>query len=665
MGLQDDLATHATQDGRIGELITPLGKDVLLLRHFGGTEGLGELFEFQVEAVSEQKTVNFDQALGQACTVRLKPAEGGGEPQVLNEIPVQRQPIGQDGTGSSGQPRVFNGILVQAQQLEPIGDLFHYRLVLRPWLALLGYKADCRIFLDKDVKEIIQDVFSKGGFNDFSFRTTEDYDKIPYCVQYRETDLAFVSRLMEQYGIYYFFEYSDNPGKHTMVLVDSYSSLKKNPQAPTLPYMQPDRRQMERSEYLGDWISERRFRTGKITFNDYNYLKPNTELLANKEGSENYTHSKLEVYDYPGKYDEKSKGDKFVKIRLEGEQCLDHRRYVDGYAASLFPGSLTTVQQHPLDSENIEFLVVRCSHWYGTQEYRTRGGHEISEKYHGVYEFLPSDHPFRMLPVTPKPRIYGIHTAKVVGKKGEESQEISTDENGHIWVQFYWDREPQLTCPIRCSQVWSGPQWGEQFIPRIGMEVVVQFLEGDPDRPLVTGCVYNGNNKFPYDLPANKTQSGLKSDSSKGHNGYNEFMFEDLKGSEFIRMHAEKDHLVKIENDQTGAVLGKQTWTVTGDRSWTMQQGNDNMELQLGDQTIKLDLGSQNVQAMQAINLSVCMGMSTIQITPASITISSPIINLSGEAMININAPLVNVGAVLMTPSLIAGAGICSGLPII
>ena len=162
-----------------------------------------------------------------------------------------------------------------------------------------------------------------------------------------------------------------------------------------------------------------------------------------------------------------------------------------------------------------------------------------------------SDRPFRSLPLTPKPRIYGIQTAKVVTKKGEDGEEISTDEHGRIWVKFYWDREPQKTCPIRVAQVWASKQWGGQFIPRIDMEVVVEFLEGDPDRPLVTGCVFNGDNKYPYTLPDNKTQSGLKSDSSKGHNGYNEFMFEDKKGSEDIRMHAEKDHDVTIKDTQT------------------------------------------------------------------------------------------------------------------
>jgi len=252
-----------------------------------------------------------------------------------------------------------------------------------------------------------------------------------------------------------------------------------------------------------------------------------------------------------------------------------------------------------------------------------------------------------MLPLTPKPRVLGIETAKVVGKKGEDSEEISTDENGHIWVQFYWDREPQKSCPIRVAQCWSGKQWGEQHIPRVGMEVVVEFLEGDPDRPLVTGCVYNGDNKYPYDLPGNKTQSGWKSDSSKGHNGYNELMFEDKKGSEVVRFHAQKDLDSVIENDETRKVGNNQTGTVVNNRSWTIQQGNDTIEVQLGNQTITIDAGTQTVDAMQGITLSVCMGLSTIQITPASISIISPEIDLTAETTINITAPVINLTGVV------------------
>jgi len=608
-----------TQDGHIGELITPLGKDVLVLQRFDGFEGLGELFEFHIDALSEQENINFDKALGRSCTIKLKTYEE--------------------------KTRIFDGILTEAQWVEKVEDYYHYRLVLRPWFALLDHKADCRIFLDKNVKDIIKGVFTKGGFNDYEFKTTGDYDTIPYCVQYRETDLAFCSRMMEKYGIYYFFKHSE--GKHTMVLADSRSSHEANPDAPKLPYNPLGTPELDLQQRLGAWASQRRFCTGRVTFNDYDYLKPPKKLLASNEASANYARSQLEVYDYPGKHDEENKGKNFSKFRLEAEQCFDHRRLIEGDAPSMFAGGLVTVEKHSTSAENREYLVVRCNHSYGTQQYRAGTPDASSEIYQGVYEFLPSDVPFRMLPLTPKPRVLGIETAKVVGKKGEDSEEISTDENGHIWVQFYWDREPQKSCPIRVAQCWSGKQWGEQHIPRVGMEVVVEFLEGDPDRPLVTGCVYNGDNKYPYELPGNKTQSGWKSDSSKGHNGYNELMFEDKKGSEVVRFHAQKDLDSVIENDETRKVGNNQTGTVVNNRSWTIQQGNDTIEVQLGNQTITIDAGTQTVDAMQGITLSVCMGLSTIQITPASISIISPEINLTAETTINITAPVINLTGVV------------------
>jgi type VI secretion system secreted protein VgrG len=632
------MAGKLTQDKRVAKLTTPLGRDVVVLSSFHGTEGLGELFEYTLEVLSEEENIDFDKAIGQACTVKLD-AYGGKE-------------------------RFFNGILTLARWAEKQDDYYKYHLVLRPWFFLLGYKADCRIFLDKNVKDIIQEVFTKAGFNDFEFRTNADYDNIPYCVQYRETDLAFCSRLMEEYGIYFFYEHSD--GKHTMVLADSRSSHKPNPSVPKLPYLGLSSQDLAEDQFLGSWISERRFRTGKVEFNDYDYLKPSKKLRESNEASEKYTHSKLEFYDYPGKYDEEDKGKKFSKFRLEAEQSYDHRRYVTGNAASLFAGSLVTVEKHPLSPENREFLVVHASHRFSVETFRSGGGGGGGRVYHGDYEFQPSDRPFRLLPVTPKPRIHGIQTAKVVGKKGEENEEISTDENAHIWVQFFWDREPKKSCPVRVAHAWSGKNWGTQFIPRIGMEVVVEFLEGDPDRPLVTGCVYNGDNKVPYALPANKTQSGTKSDSSKGHHGFNEFRFEDKKGSEDIYMHAQKDHDVVINNNQTGSVGaidpnspyqgGNQTWTVGGDRSWTIQKGDDNLEIYMGNQNITLMEGSQyTLLLMGNQQISLVLGTQTTTIMAGnqnvealvSINHVSTTINLLADTAINITAPTINLTGVV------------------
>jgi type VI secretion system secreted protein VgrG len=594
-----------SQNGKVGELITPLGTDVLCLEKFDGFEGLGELFEFHIDALSETENIDFDAALGKSCTIKLKTY--------------------------GGKTRIYDGILTQAQWVEKGDDYFRYRLVLRPWFALLGYKADCRIFLDKDVKQIITDVFDKSGFNDYQDETGSDYDSIPYCVQYRETDLAFCSRLMEQYGIYYFFKYSE--GKHILVLADSRSSHRANPDVPTLPYMPIAPGDLDMKQRLGAWTSQRRFRTGKVQFNDYDYLTPPKQLLAPSEGSESYAHSKMEVYDYPGKYKDQDKGKNFSRFRLEAEQCYDHRRFAENDAPSLFPGSLVTVEKHPLSSENKEYLVVRCNHSYGVQKYRASTTGPVKEVYQGFCEFLPSDIPFRMLPLTPKPRVLGIETAKVVGKQGEDSEEISTDKNGHVWVQFYWDREPQKTCPIRVAQVWAGKNWGGVFIPRIGMEVVVQFLEGDPDRPLITGCVYNGDNEYPWSLPDNKTQSGWKSDSSKGHNGFNELRLEDKKGSEEIYVHAQKDLNTVILHVETRCI--GETFEHDTDQASRLTR------LKKGDDQLEVDTGKILHNAKEQIKLTV--GPSSITIDPQCITLHAPTIKFLADGLFTIDGMPVKI----------------------
>lgn len=332
---------------------------------------------------------------------------------------------------------------------------------------------------------------------------------------------------------------------------------------------------------------------------------------------------------------------------------MDRRRNAGGDAPSLFAGGLVTVEKHPASDENKEYLVVRASHSYGVQSYGT--GQSGVAGYSGNYQFLPSDRPFRSLPLTPKPRIGGIQTAKVVGKKGEESEEISTDEDGHIWVQFFWDRDPKKSCPIRVAQSWAGKQWGEQFIPRIGMEVVVEFLEGDPDRPLVTGCVYNGDNKYPYTLPDDKTQSGLKSNSSKGHNGYNEFMFEDKKNSEKICMHAEKDHEVTIKNSQT-VTIGEAFMPPKGSpsRNVTLKNGDDQLTVQVGDRSISIPMGSQSTTAM--VTISHTVGLTTVTLLPAIFSVDTAVINETAEATINqtagatitLTAPLINLNGMVL-----------------
>jgi type VI secretion system Vgr family protein len=642
IAVAEDRMGKLSQTNYPASLKTPFDDNVLVLKSFSGNEVLGQPFEFYIEALSEQENIDFDKALGEACTIKLKTYE-------------QKE-------------RFFCGILTEAQWLgSGIGGqqgYSHYRLVLRPWFWLLAHRANCRIFPKMTVTKIIEQVFKDAGFSsgtDFKFCTQGTYEKIEYCVQYRETDFAFVSRLMEQYGIYYFFEHQD--GQHKMMLADSYASHSKIKDLPTVKYNSQTVAYNRAEQHIHSWVSDRRFCTGKVELRDYDYLKPDV-VKASKDVEKSYARSTFEVYDYPGKYDKQKQkmGDLFAQVRLEAEQALDRRRTANGDAPSLFAGGIVSLEKHPTSKENEEYLVVRANHAYGTQFYGTSQAGD-GAGYQGNYEFLPSDRPFRSLPSTPKPRIQGIQTAKVVANEGEDKEEISTDEHGHIWVQFYWDREPKKSCPIRVSQPWAGKKWGHQFIPRIGMEVVVEFLEGDPDRPLVTGCVYNGDNKTPFVLPSKKNISGVVSDSTKGHHGRNFFTFDDTKGNETVFLHAEKDYQLQV--------LDSEKRVIRNDREAVLQEGNDTLRVEQGDREVQVSSGRHfmtvreevNVESGKQVYMSVLMGETTIALDAKGISmkagevqITAPIVRITGNVVIS--------GGLAMTGGLVAGAALVGGRPV-
>jgi type VI secretion system secreted protein VgrG len=631
-------------------LKTSLGKDVLVIKSFTGSEGLGEPFSFGIEALSEEQNIDFDKALGQPCSIKLKTYEN--------------------------KERFFCGILVNAQwtgeEVSGEKSFSRYSLVLRPWFWLLNHSADCRIFHYKNVKQIIEKVFTDLGFssgNDFKFRTSAHYEPIKYCVQYRESDYAFVSRLMEQYGIYYYFEHRD--AQHTMVLADSRASHSVIQDLPKINFNPQVSGYHRVEQHLASWVSDRRFCTGEFELNDYDYLQPPKQLRASKETSEHYVRSHWKVYDYPGKYDEQDEGNNFAQIRLEAEQALDRRRNAQGDAPSLFAGGLVTLQSHSVKKEDQEYLVVRVNHRFGTQSFSAGGGQGGS--YSGGYQFMTSDRPFRMLPLTPKPRIHGTQTAKVVGKnKSEETEEISTDEHGRIWVQFYWDRgnplareeedrEPKKSCPLRVAQPWAGKRWGHQFIPRIGMEVVVEFLEGDPDRPLVVGCVYNGDNTTPSILPQDKNWSGVKSDSTKGHHGHNYIIFNDTKGEENFYLVAEKDHEVKVRDSETR--------TIGHNRNTTIKQGDDELVLEKGGRLVACSKGGHTTMTAQGIFLqsnelvnhcvidngvtSIVMTGRQLEMQSSEVEITAPIVRIMGNVQIVGN--LMVVGQVVSLSAVVGG----------
>lgn len=624
------MSLSLSQTRRPAILTSPFGDSVLHFTSMAAREGISETFLFEVEAVSTQSALDFDRALGKNCCVSY--------------------------TTHKGELRHYNGVLTAAEWLGQRSDLHHYRLTLEPWFRLLDYVSDCRFFQQMTVIDIVRQVFSESGFSDFEFRTSESYDKIEYCVQYREAHGAFVSRLLEEQGIYYFFEHGKD--RHTMVLADSRSSLRPAPGLASVPFRHLGETNFRDEQYISAWRPTRRFQSGKVALNDYDYLKPSARLLAQSSKPGGYAKSDLEVYDYHARYDERGKGERLARIRLEARQSLDFRREGAGDAASLVPGTLTKLAEHAQASENIQYLVVGCSHRLTAQGYLS-GQDGQNDGYAGTYLLQPADRPFRAPFRTPKPSISGVQTARVVGKEGEE---IDVDEHGRILVQFHWDRDKKQSRRVRVAQNWSGNAWGSIVTPRIGMEVVVEFVEGDPDFPLVTGTVYNGQNRTPFALPKDKTVSGMKSRSSKSDNGYNQLSFEDKTDQEKIHLHGEKDLDIKVKHAETREI-GCEFSPPRGkaSRSTKLKAGDDVLKVDTGDQKISIG-GSQKVDVVETIRitagvqLQLQVGASVITMTPASISIVSPSISISAAGPLSASGATVSVagaGALSLTGAVV------------
>ena len=626
------------QKNRVAQLTTDLGPNYLVLRSFAAHEGMSELFDFSVEALSEEDNIDFDPIMGRNCVVKLNLFDTGD--------------------------RFFNGVLVDAGWTGVHDGFYSYRLTLRPWLWLLSKRVDCRFFQEISIPDIIKKVFSDAGFADHDFRLTATYKPIEYCVQYRETDFAFVSRLMEEFGIFYYFEHTET--KHTLVLAD-FVGAHKALDCGDLPFVPITGGYQRDDEHLYHWTAERRFRSGRFTVEDYNFETPNAAMEASAQAAEPYPSQDYEIYDFPTRHREHGGGEFFAKVRRDAEQSADRRRIANGDAASIYPGAKVTMKGHYADAENGDYVAVRASHMVSEQHYRTTPQAGAAGKaYHGSYVLTPFDRPFRPPHVTPKPVIHGVQTAKIVCEPGEE---ITVDKYGRVKVQFYWDRQDKQSCWIRVAEVWASKSWGGVFHPRIGQEVVVAFLEGDPDRPLIVGTLYNADNMPPYDLPDKKTVGGIKSNSTKGGGGYNEFVFDDLKGSEKIRMHGEKDHEVVIRNsekrnigeaftpprgaparevtiengdDKLTVAAGCQQISVTGDRTINVTGMHSETVTMTSSTTVT---GPMSITAMSTLTvtatatLTLVCGGSTIVMTPAGIIITAPSIMVNGTTLLNGTGP--------------------------
>jgi type VI secretion system secreted protein VgrG len=541
-----------TQAYRELEIITPLGVDVLLLRSFTFHEQLGQMFSLELEVLSTDISIDFEDLLGQNITARM------------------------DMNRHKGKIRFFNGQITQLSQVEHTRGFATYRLTVSPWLWFLTRTSDCRIFQNKTVPDIVTEVFNLHGYTDYKKRLTSNYRTWEYCVQYRETDFNFVSRLMEQEGIYYFFEHEN--GKHTLILCDAPSAHKPIPDYETIPFYPPDDTVVRDEDYINSWSINKGIQPGTYALEDYNFKKPMADLSAQSIKTEGHEADDFEIFDYPGEYTNSGEGNTYAKIRLEELHAGYEKKQGSSNTRGLFAGGLFNLKKFHRKDQNRQYLVTSVSHT-AQQDLFTSGNNSDGNIYNNSFTVIKSDRKFRSPRTTPKPTIQGLQTATVVGKKGEE---IDTDEYGRVKCQFRWDRyskaDENSSCWIRVAHSWAGNQWGTMYLPRIGQEVIVEFLEGDPDRPLITGQVYNKDNKPPYDLPAKKNISGIKTRSTKGGGGFNEITMDDTKGKEQIFIHAEKqydqrtkkDHLTWVGKNQHHIVKGTYFDNVNGDRHQTI-----------------------------------------------------------------------------------------------
>ena len=617
-----------TQHGRPFRVYTPLGDDVLLLESMEGEESVSRPFEYRLEMLSTNDSISADELIRKPIHVEIDLVDGGVRYiHGLVSNFIQR-----------GRRQIFTG----------------YTAIVRPWYWFLSLNQDCYIFQNKKIPDIAEAIFQDQGYTDFSNKTYRNYDPPrEYCVQYRESDMDFVSRLFEEEGIFYYFEHSKE--KHTLFFTDSKSGYNPCPGQSSVHYS-PDVGSYLEQDVITEFEREVSAVTGTATLTDYNFQTPNTSLLASASGE-----GPQEAYDYPGEYDTKGEGETYVDLRLEELETPITIARGKGNCRALAAGYKFDLKNHYNRSWNTNYYLTRVSVIMKTNAYTAASGH-MTDDFTNTFEAIPATVTYRPERITPTPTISGVQTAVVVGPSGEE---IYVDKYSRVKVQFFWDREGKKnensSCWCRVSQDWAGKNWGSIFIPRIGQEVIVDFLEGDPDRPIITGRVYNADQMPPYALPANQTQSGIKSRSSKGGgaSNFNEFRFEDKMGSEQIVLHAEKDLLTEVENDETRTVGNDRTTTISnnetktvdkgnetitlnqGNQSTTIKMGNQSIELNMGNRSIKCDLGQITEDAMQSIELTV--GQSSIKIDQMSITLNAMMIKIQGQIQVQVQGVMVQV----------------------
>ena len=650
-----------TQDNRHVAVTTALAKDTLLFHRMTGSDQLGRLSEYRVQMLS--------------TTAAIKTAD------------VLGKPIGIHADLYDDTQRHFHGIVTRFSSIGRQDEFSLYEAVVRPAFWLLTRSSNCRIFQDMSVIDIVKQVCTDavyGGLIDLSVTgLSGTYEALPYCVQYRESDFNFVSRLLEGVGIYYFFAHE--AASHTMVLADSYGAHATIAAYASVPFT-GQRGAVLDGEGISYWEAAGEIQASAYVLNDFDFEKATASssggLLVQATVAAAFTQPSYEQFDYPGNYNAEGAGQTVARARMEALHGQCEQISGETGARGLFPGGLFSLEEHPRDDFNREYLVTAAQYKIKGDNYRA-GPEEEGPRFQCKFSAVGKEHSYRPQRSAVKPVMQGPQTAIVVGKSGEE---IWTDKYGRVKVQFHWDRlgkdDENSSCWVRVSQGWAGKGWGTIFIPRVGMEVVVSFLEGDPDKPLITGCVYNSDAMPPYALPAEQAKASIKTNTTKGGGGFNEIRLDDKKDAEEIFVQAEKnynrvvknndtlkvgfekkdkgDQTIGIKNDQSLDVGNDQKIEIGNDRTLHVKNDQtDNIDNNLSvtvkgeesravskDQTIKIDGGQKItvgktcvIEATSSIELKV--GGSSIKIEPAKITIKSVQVAVEGSGPVSVKSSAI------------------------
>ncbi|CAA0095141.1 Actin cross-linking toxin VgrG1 [BD1-7 clade bacterium] len=605
------MAVFRGLDVKLAAAPASLGKDAFVSCLYG-EERFSEPFCFQVQLRSLKNVRDVTALLNKPMSIQLTTDEGK-------------------------YPRFFQGIIVSACIDGWSGRHTVYEFVLRPAVWLLEKTRNCRMFQQKSVTDIIKAVFKENGFSDFKLQASGSYPSIEYCVQYDESDLHFVSRLMEENGLYYYF--LCNRSAHTMVITDANSTHKALADGPKLPYL------FEHKDHPDQCIHyfryEESLQTGKFTLNDFDYLKPKVSLKVTKAASGGQSVSKAEHYEYPGFYETAAIGQKRLKLRME--QAAAEQAMATGFCdvTNMLCGSTFKLTDHPVTSLNQQYLVSRLvvslSNEEGGPLPPVDSAATESLVFKAEFDCLPDKVQYRAPMSHQRPCIVGTQTAKVTGAKGED---VWTDKYGRIKVQFHWDREGKndenSSCWVRVAQVWAGKKIGTLYLPRVGDEVLVSFIDGDPDRPIVIGSAYNADNMPPVGLPSKATQTGVTTRSVKkgGASNSSQITIDDKKDSELVTVKSEKNFLLQVKGSEQVTVMQQSTHQVSGAAEHTYK---DKVVEEYGGpltQTFKDKLSQKaNSDVTQAVK-----GKMAIDVTKAFQASTNDALTLKGAKEVSISA---------------------------